>query len=234
MPRSLPLILVPGLLCTARLWRDQLTALAELARPAVTTAQAEHASLAAIADAILEKAPDRFQLAGLSFGGYVAFEILRRAPERVERLALLNTSARPDDTGHRALRQDQIRLAGEGRFLGMSDRLIRGFLHPDRLADRALVADVKAMAAEIGGEGFVRQQTAILERPDSRPLLPRIACPTLVLTGREDARTPVELHEEMAAAIPDAELEVIERCGHLSPMERPAEVNMALRRWLQW
>ena len=97
MPRFPPLILVPGLLCTTRLWRDQLTALAELARPAVTTAQAEHASLAAIAEAILEQVPDRFQLAGLSFGGYVAFEILRRAPERVERLALLNTQARADD-----------------------------------------------------------------------------------------------------------------------------------------
>ncbi len=234
MSEPLDLLLVPGLLCTKRLWRDQLTALADLVRPEVTTAQAEHESLAAIAEAVLAGAPARFALAGLSFGGYVAFEIIRRAPERVERLALLDTSARPDDADRQALRRDQMRLAGEGRFLGMSDRLVQSFLHPDRRADRALLDDVKAMAQAIGREGFIRQQSAILGRPDSRPLLSRIGCPTLVLVGRQDDRTPVELHEEMADAIPDAELEVIEDCGHLSPMERPAEVNLAMRRWLEW
>lgn len=218
------LLLIPGLLCTTRLWRDQVSALADLAEIAVTTAQAEHDDLGAIAAAILEQAPPRFALAGLSFGGYVAFEILRRAP--------LNTSPRPDGPEQRALRQDQIRLAGQGRFLGLSDRLVAGFLHPERLKDKALVADVKAMAQAVGRDGFVRQQRAILGRPDSRPLPGAIACPTLVLTGRQDARLPLEVHEEMAAAIPGAELVVIEDCGHLSAMERPAEVNLALRRWL--
>jgi pimeloyl-ACP methyl ester carboxylesterase len=234
MSKPLPIVLVPGLLCTERLWRDQLTALADLGCPVVTTAQAEHNSLARIATEILARAPGSFALAGLSFGGYVAFEILRRAPERVERLALLNTQARADDDATRALREDQIRLAGEGRFLGMSEQLVRSFLHPDRARDQALVADVQAMATAIGREGFVRQQTAIAGRPDSRALLPQIACPTLVLTGRQDGRTPVDLHEEMAELIPDSELEVIADCGHLSPMERPAEVNMAMRRWLEW
>lgn len=226
------LILIPGLLCTQRLWRDQATALADLARIIVTTAQVEHDNLGAIATAILEQAPERFALAGLSFGGHIAFEILRRGPERVERLALLNTSPRPDRPEQRTQRQDQIRLAGQGRFLGVSDRLLPSLLYPDRLKDEALVGDVKAMAAAVGRDGFVRQQRAILGRPDSRPLLPRIACPTLVLTGRQDARIPLRIHEEMAAAIPGAELVVIEACGHLSALERPAEVAQALRHWL--
>ena len=232
MKDAVPLLLVPGLLCTERLWREQVTALADLAEVTVTRAQREHASLGAIAEAILAAAPAQFALAGLSFGGYVAFEVLRRAPGRVARLALLNTSARPDDAARRRLRREQIALTGAGRFLGMSERLAKGFLHPDRQGDRRLVADVVAMAREVGREGFVRQQTAILRRPDSRPLLPGIACPTLVLTGRQDALLPLAVHQEMAAAIPGAELAVLENCGHLSPMERPAEVNLALRRWL--
>lgn len=227
-----PLLLIPGLLCTARLWRDQAAALADLAEVTVTTAQAEHDDLGAIAEAILARAPARFALAGFSFGGYVAFEILRRARQRVERLALLDTSARPDTPARRAQRRDQIRLAVEGRFLGVSDRLLPTLLHPDRLGDEALVADVKAMAEAVGRDGFVRQQRAILGRPDSRPLLPRIACPTLVLAGRQDVRLPLAVQEEMAATIPGAELVVVEHCGHLSTMERPVEVNCALRRWL--
>jgi pimeloyl-ACP methyl ester carboxylesterase len=232
MDEPVPLLLVPGLLCTARLWREQVTALADLAAITVTRAQREYGSLAAIAEAILAAAPARFSLAGLSMGGYVAFEILRQAPARVSRLALLNTTARPDGEERRRLREAQLRLVAGGRFLGMTEALAKSFLHPERQDDRRLVADIVAMAVEVGRDGFVRQQSAIVQRPDSRPLLPQIACPTLVLAGRQDPLLAPEVAQEMADAIPDAELVMLENCGHLSPMERPAEVNLALRRWL--
>jgi len=227
-----PLILVPGLLCTDLLWRDQLEGLDDLAAMAVPTAQREHDSLPRIAEAILAAAPPRFALAGLSFGGYVCFEILRQAPERVLRLALLDTSARPDTEEQLERRRALLKLAQSGRFLGVTDRLLPLLIAGARLKDASLVADVKAMAQDVGRDGFLRQQKAIMARPDSRPLLARIACPTLVLCGREDALTPLDRHEEMAAGIVGSKLVVIDDCGHLSTMERPAEVNAAMRAWL--
>jgi len=114
----------------------------------------------------------------------------------------------------------------------VADRMLPNLVHPDRLGDRALVSAIRAMAARLGKDGFLRKQRAIMGRVDSRPHLPRIACPTLVLCGREDASTPLALSEEMAALVPGARLEVVERCGHMSAMERPVEVSGALRRWL--
>src|SRR3546814_576955 len=119
-----------------------------------------------------------------------------------------------------------------GRFKGVTPRLLPMLLHPDRLEDEHLTRIVMDMAERVGQAAFIRQQTAILGRPDSRAGLPSIACPTLVLCGRQDAITPLELSEETAAAIPGAELAVIEECGHLSTLERPAEVTDRLRRWL--
>ncbi len=226
------LVLIPGLLCTNRLWRDQVADLDAVAECTVTTAQCEHDNLADITAAILAEAPDRFSVAGLSFGGYVCFEILRQAPERVERLALMNTRAAADDERRRNLRADQIRLVDRGRFLGVSDQMVKTFIHPDRLADEDLVADVKAMARSVGKDGFIRQQTAIIGRPDSQPLLPGIQCPTLVVAGRQDGLIPFAEQAQMAAAIPGARLLAVENCGHLSSMERPAEVTQAMRRWL--
>lgn len=198
----------------------------------VTAEHTRHTDIGAIAGAILATAPERFALAGLSFGGYIAFEIMRRAPHRVDRLAVLDTTARDDDDDRRKLRRDFIQQAQIGRFIGMSDRLVRQFIHPDRLGDETLVTAVKQMALDVGRDGFVRQQTAIIGRPDSRRSLADIACPTLVLVGRQDALTPLAGHEEIQAAIPHAQLEVIEDCGHLSTMERPEAVNQAMRDWL--
>ena len=110
--------------------------------------------------------------------------------------------------------------------------MLPNLVHPDRLADQALVSAIRAMAGRLGKDGFLRKQRAIMGRIDSRPHLPRIACPTLVLCGRQDTSTPLALHEEMAALVPGARLEVVEDCGHMSAMERPAEVSAALRRWL--
>ena len=231
MTRKTPLLLLPGLLCDAALWRAQIADLADLAECSVADLT-RHDSVEGMAEAALADAPPRFALAALSMGGYVAHEIMRRAPERVERLALLDTSARADSDEQRARRRGLITLARQGRFRGVTPRLLPLLVHPARLDDEPLVEIVMGMAERIGRDAFLRQQTAILGRPDSRPDLPRIDCPTLVLCGRQDAVTPLEGHEEMAAAIPAARLVVIEECGHLSPLERPAAVSAAMREWL--
>lgn len=232
MTERTPLLLVPGLLCTDLLWRRQLADLADLAEMTVATAQREHDALPRIAEAVLASAPPRFALAGLSFGGYVCLEIMRQAPERVLRLALLDTSARPDTEEQLARRAALIKLAQSGRFLGVTDRLLPLLIAAARLTDGALVAEVKRMAQDVGRDAFLMQQKAIMARPDSRPTLGRIRCPTLVLCGREDALTPLAWHEEIAAGIAGSKLVVVEDCGHLSTMERPDEVNAALRQWL--
>jgi pimeloyl-ACP methyl ester carboxylesterase len=226
------LVLIPGLLCTAELWRAQVDGLADVAEITVTEAHREHGSIAEIARAILADAPERFHLAGLSMGGYIAFEIMRQAPERVERLALLDTTARPDPPERVRQREDALELVGRGRFHGVTDKLIEQFVHENRVGEKVLFDKVKAMARDYSEDEFVRQMTAIMGRPDSRPDLPAIACPTMVLCGREDALTPLEMSDEMARLIPGAVPEVIEFCGHLPPLERPAFTNAAFRRWL--
>jgi pimeloyl-ACP methyl ester carboxylesterase len=224
-------VLLPGLLLDAELWRHQIADLADLATPIVGDLT-RHDSIAAMATAMLAEMPDSFSLAGLSMGGYVAQEIMRQAPHRVLRLALLDTSARADTDEQRARRHGLLELAGMGHFKGVTPRLLPQLLHPAHLADPALTEPVMAMAERVGPEAFLRQQTAIMGRRDGRADLARIACPALVLCGKQDLLTPPELHEEMAAAIPGATLVTIEQCAHLSPIEQPAQVNVALRRWL--
>jgi pimeloyl-ACP methyl ester carboxylesterase len=231
MPEREPLLLLSGLLSDGALWRAQVDDLADVADPTIPDL-AQDDSIAGMARRALAAAPPRFALAGLSMGGYVALEIMRRAPERVSRLALLDTSARTDTAEQAQRRREAIRLAEVGRFNDVVDRMLPNLVHPDRLSDEGLVSAIRAMAARLGKDGFLRKQRAITGRVDGRPHLPRIACPTLVLCGREDASTPLPLHEEMAALVPGARLEVVERCGHMSAMERPAEVTAALRRWL--
>ncbi|MBW8723639.1 MAG: alpha/beta hydrolase [Inquilinus limosus] len=218
---TLPVLFLPGLLCDADLWTAQLAAVSA-GRPVAVANLAGADSMAGLAEAALAAAPQRFALAGLSMGGYVALEILRRAPGRVAGLALIDTSARPDTEA----------LARTGEFKGVTPRLLPLLLHPDRLEDAALTGRVMAMAARIGRDAFLRQQTAILGRPDSRPDLPRIGCPTTVICGQQDALTPLAVSEEMAALIPGAELVVVEDSGHLSTMEQPEAVNAALSAWL--
>jgi pimeloyl-ACP methyl ester carboxylesterase len=226
------LVLIPGLLCDALLWEAQIRALDRLAECWV----ADHTrsdTMAGIAADVLHDAPfDRFALAGLSMGGYVAFEIVRQAADRVSKLALLDTSARADTPEQSRKREELIALARRGRFAGVTDALLPLFLHRARLNDEKLVATVKEMARNTGSEAFIRQQRAIMSRAESLPLLPSIGCPTLVLCGRQDALTPLERHEEIARAIPGASLAVIEDCGHLSTLERPGQVSAALKPWL--
>ena len=233
MPAKHPLVLLPGLLCDPALWQPQIKALGDIAEPIVVGDLSQDESLVAMAERVLAEAPPRFALAGLSMGGYCAQEILRQAPERVLRLALLDTSARADTDEQRARRRGLIELAQKGQFKGVTPRLLPLLIHPDRLEDTDLTTVVTGMAERIGRDAFLRQQKAIMDRPDGRADLAVVGCPTLVLCGREDALTPLELHEEMVRLIPDARLAIVEQCGHLSTIERPDAVNAALRRWLE-
>lgn len=225
------LILCPGVLCDAELWRAQIDGLADLADIRVADCTLDD-SIAAMAGRLLDGAPDKFALAGLSMGGYVVQEVMRMAPERVTRLALLDTSARLDDEPVVQRRRDLIALAGRGKFRGVTPKLLPMLIHTDRLDDTELTDAVMAMAERVGAEAFLRQQTAVLGRVDGRGDLARIDCPTLVLCGRQDQLTPLDAHFEMAEAIPGADLVVFGDCGHLPTMERPERTTAAMRAWL--
>ena len=225
------IVFVPGLLCTAALWAAQIDALQDQADIIVADIS-RHDSLAALAADVLAEAPDRFALAGLSMGGYVALEMMRRAPERVSRLALLDTNARADDPAATERRRAAMDKARGGDFDGVLEDLIPLLFHPDAVAEGTLGATFRDMGRAVGPDAFGRQMTAIMGRPDSRPDLPAITVPTLVLCGRQDALSPPDWHREMADAIDGAELVVLEGCGHMAPMEKPQETTAALRRWL--
>ncbi len=231
MAATLPLVLIPGLLCSARLFTPQIAGL----WPFGSVTVADHrrdSEMAAIAARILADAPPRFALAGLSMGGYVAFAMLRQVPERIAKLALLDTSARPDTTEQSAAREKFIGLAQAGKLSEVVETLTPRFLHRNRHNDEALKRIVREMAADTGVEAFVRQQQAITSRPDSRPLLASIRCPTLVLVGDGDELTPPELAKEICTGIAGARLVVVPDCGHLSTIEKPEAVNAALAEWL--
>ncbi|MDN3575512.1 alpha/beta fold hydrolase [Chitinimonas viridis] len=225
------LLLLPGLLNDARLWQHQTAVLGNMAHVAIADLTGAD-SIAALATTVLAQAPaERFALAGLSMGGYVALEIMRQAPERVLALALLDTSARPDSAQATENRLGLMELA-EKDFPAVLATLLPRLLHPSQLHDAALVGTVNDMATDLGKQVFIRQQTAILGRPDSRPTLGAIRCPTLVLCGKDDVITPLEVHEELVAGIAGAKLVVIETCGHLSTLCQPQQVAEALEVWL--
>jgi pimeloyl-ACP methyl ester carboxylesterase len=231
MAQILPLVLVPGLLCSARLYAPQIAALWPLG-PVTVADHRRDADMAAIAARILAAAPPRFALAGLSMGGYIAFAMLRLAPERIARLALLDTSARPETPEQSAGREKFIAMAQAGKLADVVETLTPRFLHRNRHGDETLKRIVREMAADTGPEAFVRQQRAIMSRLDSRPLLATIRCPTLVLVGDGDELTPPELAKEIAGGITAARLVVVPDCGHLSTLEKPDAVNAALAEWL--
>lgn len=232
MSGALPIVLVPGLNCSARLYAEQIPALWGFG-PVTIADHRRDDSVAAIAAHILVTAPPRFALVGLSLGGYIALAIMREAPDRVARLALLDSSARPDTAEQSERRRSMILLAKTGLFSGVPDLLFPVFVHRDRHGDEALRTIVRTMAMETGPEAFVRQQRAIMTRPDCRPQLASIRCPTLVLVGDGDELTPPALSEEIAAGIAGARLVRVPDCGHLSTLERPAEVTQALVEWLK-
>jgi len=226
-----PIVFVPGLLCDERLWRDQRIALADLGASMVADVSQDD-SVAGMAERLLASAPPRFRLVALSMGGYVAFEVLRQAMHRVDGLALFDTSAAPDAPGRAAEREAALQSMSVGKFAGVTDRLL------PRLIDEQHVHgpvgdDLKAMALRVGGEAFVRQQTAIQGRPDSRPLLSQIDTPVLVAVGDGDVLTPPSASVEMFRALPNPSFHLFHRCGHLPAIEQPDETSTVLRRWLE-
>lgn len=228
---GLPIVLVPGLNCSPRLYAAQLPELWRCG-PVTVAVHTRDETMTAIAARVLDAAPPRFALAGLSMGGYIALEMVRQAAARVARLALLDTGSRADPPEAAETRKARIALAQSGRFEEMSESMWPLLVHPDRRADAALKADYMAMCRDVGPEGFVRQQKAIMGRADMRPMLSSIRCPTLVLVGAQDELTPPHLAEEMAAGIPGARLVQVADCGHMSTMERPQEVTRALVEWV--
>jgi pimeloyl-ACP methyl ester carboxylesterase len=229
---SLPTVLVPGLLCSPRLYAEQIPELWRLG-PVTVALHTRDDSVGAIARRILAGAPPRFALAGLSMGGYVCLEILRQAPQRVAKLALLDTTARPDAPEQSEQRRAQIEMARSGRLAEVADTLFPRMVHARRWGDESLRRIWRTMAQEVGAEGFSRQQTAIMGRPDSRPGLAAIPCPTLVMVGDGDVLTPPERAEEIASGIPGARLSVIRDSGHLSTLEQPAAVATIMLEFLR-
>jgi pimeloyl-ACP methyl ester carboxylesterase len=228
---TLHLVLIPGLATDAHLFDAQSKGLAQLAAVTVATHGGEE-TISAMAARVLAAAPPRFALGGLSMGGYVALEIVRQAPSRVTVLALLDTTAAPETEEATRRRLALVALARQGRLDAVHGRLWERLVHPARRDDRALEDVVRRMLEETGAENFERQQRAIIGRMDSRPFLPRIGVPALVLAGEEDAITPPEVARAMADAIPGAELVLVKECGHLSALEQPEAVTAALSRWL--
>jgi pimeloyl-ACP methyl ester carboxylesterase len=227
----LPIVLVPGLLCSARLYAEQIPALWRFG-PVTVADHTRDDTIAAIARRSLAAAPPRFALVGLSMGGYIALEMMRQASARIARIALLDTGARPESPEQTRARLPRIELAKAGRFAEVIDGQFPQLVYRDRRNDAELKAVVQTMAEEVGADGFLRQMAAIMSRADSRPGLSAIACPALVLVGDSDELTPPALAQEIAAGIRGAHLVVVPECGHVSTLERPQAVNEALVGWM--
>ena len=230
MSEATPVVLIPGLNCSARLYAEQIPALWR-SGPVMVADHKRGGDIAALARYILAAAPPRFALVGFSLGGYIAFEMLRQAPSRIAKLALLDTSARTDTPEQTRRRLERIELAEAGRFAETD--MFPLLVHGSRRGDEALHGLVRLMAEETGAEVFVRHQRASMGRADSRPHLAAIRCPTLVLVGDCDAITPVDAAEEIAAGVAGARLVVVPQCGHLAPVERPQAVAEALVEWIE-
>ena len=231
MAASEALLLVPGLLCSPALFAPQVAAFARDRHVQV----ADHTRvdrIDAIARDILVTAPPTFALAGLSMGGYIALAIHRLAPDRVTRLALLDTSARPDPAERAADRRRLVEIARTEGVRKVQSMLMPRLILPSRLSDSALVETALQMADDTGFDAFMRQQEAIIARIDARPALGAIRCPALVLAGEQDLQTPPDIAREIAAGIPGSSLVIVPDCGHLSTLERPDAVNRALEQWL--
>src|ERR1700730_3908355 len=227
--RSTDLVLVPGLVCTEDLFAEQIASLQ--GEVAISVADhTRHDTTSGIARAVLATAPHRFALCGVSMGGYIAFEMVRQAPDRIERLAL--PSALTDTPEQTQRRLKLIAMAQTGEYKSVRDTLWPLFVHPARHDNVALKRAVFKMMDDTGPETFMRQQKAIMSRPDSQPSLGAIHCPTLVMVGNEDALTPVSVALTIADGIAGSKLNIVQDCGHLSTMERPDAVTEALRAWI--
>ncbi len=227
-----PLVMIPGMMCDARLFAPQIAAFSG-GRTVQVADISGHDSVAALADAVLADAPPRFALLGLSMGAIVAMEMLARAPRRVERLALLDTNPKPESDAVARHRLPQIDRVLQGELAAvMRDQMKPGYLASG--PRQAQVLDLTMdMALALGPDVFARQSRALMTRPDQQDTLRAARLPALVLCGREDRLCPVHRHELMAGLIDDATLEIIDSAGHLPTLEQPETTNAAIGRWLQ-
>lgn len=232
VPNALPVVLVPGLACSPRVYAPQVPHLWRVSS-VVLANHARGGDMAAIARRILAEAPLRFALAGHSMGGYIVLEMFRQAPERVARLALLNTSARPETPEASERRRGWIAEVKAGGYRAVMDRLFPNFVHPSRVGEAALKQIVLDMADDVGPDAFVWQLEAIMTRADSRTTLAQIKCPTLVLTCDTDNMVPKEMSTEIANGIAGAQLVTVPDCGHLPQLEKPQAMTDALLDWLE-
>lgn len=229
---KIPLVLLPGTLCDATLFAHQVKNLEDVAIPQVIDVHHQD-HLPDVADYVLSQVDGAFAVAGLSYGGIVAFELWRQAPERITKIALLNTNPHEASPQTREKQKRFVGMAHLGEFQEITTDFLKDvMLHPNHQKDTTLRKQVFEMAEHIGIQGFVNEVKAQLNRPSSMPTLPHITCPTLVLTGREDIVIPVHIHEQMADQLPHSRLVIVEQCGHLSTMEQPNIVTQALRDWL--
>ena len=232
MNQTIPLLLVPGLASSARVYAPIIPALWRLG----TVMVANHIrddSIEGIARRVLAEAPPRFALAGHSMGGYIAFEIMRQAPERVARLALINTQARADTPEAIERRRGHIARAKRGELRALRDEMFPDLVHSSRRDDESLRKLMHVQDEDVGVERYVAQQNAMIARVDSRPTMAGITCPTLVLSGDEDKLIPNWLSKEMADGITGAKLVILDRCGHLPQPEQPEATIAALAEWLR-
>ncbi len=224
------LVLVPGLLCDGLVWEAAIGELAPHLPCAVAVLDTQD-TITAMAEDTLAAYPGPLYVAGHSMGARVALDMWRQAPDRVQRLALLDTGVHPFVEGEQVKRLERVKLAYKQGMRALADDWLPAMVHPSRLADATLMGALTAMVMRKSPQIHERQIRALLSRPDARPLLAGITCPTLVAAGRQDRWSPLEQHEQMVAALPDARLAVIEDAGHFAPVERPTEVTAALAQW---
>jgi pimeloyl-ACP methyl ester carboxylesterase len=227
----LQVVLLPGLLCDASVWAAQAGALAAHVDVAVADFS-QHDSITDMARSALALMDGEIIAIGHSMGARAALEMVRLAPERIGRLALLDTGVHPRREGEEVTRQVLVDLAFAEGMGALADQWLPPMVHEARVDDPALMAPLKAMVMRATPEQHRRQIQALLNRPDAQPLLPTITCPTLVMVGRQDRWSPLAQHEEIAAALPNASLVVIEDSGHMAPVEQPERVTQALLDWL--
>jgi pimeloyl-ACP methyl ester carboxylesterase len=227
----LPIVFVPGLLCTGRIYDHQIAHLGDR-HPILLANHWSAPTMKEIAAQILSVAPERFALVGTSMGGYVAFEILRQAPERVAKLALLSTKAAADTDEQIAGRRKMVAHVRANGVRSGVKALWPKLVHEARQEDHPLMSVFFDMAEQLGTDAFARQIEAIIGRPDSKPLLAKISVPTLVVAGAEDTLIPPENSKEIAAGIPSARLELVPHCGHMGMIERPETYTRLLQVFL--
>ncbi|MEV8468092.1 alpha/beta fold hydrolase [Fluviibacterium sp. DFM31] len=227
-----PLVLLPGMMCDARLFGPQIAAFQD-ARPVHVLSITEADTMQELARLVLDNAPDRFALGGLSMGGIVAMEVIRQAPERIAGAAFLDTNPKAEVPEVAAMRAPQIAKARAGELRSV----MRDEMKPRYLADGPDKQDIlnlcMKMAEDLGPEVFIRQSRALASRPDQQDTLRALKVPTLALCGTEDALCPIHRHELIRDLVPGARLEIIPNAGHLPTLEQPDATNAALRRWLE-